>query len=63
MLEFLLNAHHALAQLDLVDRRQLSQGLLGKPLPEIPFDVRDVFRGEVRGGHWHFGIFASHQPS
>jgi len=36
---------------DLVDRRRLSQGFLGEPLPEMLLDVRDVFRGQVRDGH------------
>ncbi|WP_276570570.1 hypothetical protein [Halochromatium salexigens] len=32
MLEFLLHAHHALAQFDLVDRYRLAEALIGEPL-------------------------------
>jgi len=49
VLELILDAHHALAQLR-------SQRLLGELLPEILLDVRDVFRGEVRDGHWHSSV-------
>jgi hypothetical protein len=38
VLELLLDAHHALAQLDLVDRGRLAQGLLGEPDAEVVLD-------------------------
>ena len=48
-LEVLFDPHHPRAQLDLVHRRRLGEGLLGEPLGQVVFDEPDVFAGEGHG--------------
>jgi len=58
----LLNAHHALAQLDLVDHRRLAKALLGHPVADVAFDVLadllEVFLGQGHGGvsRWRLAV-------
>jgi len=55
VLELLLYAHHALAQLDLIDRRRLAERLLREPTAEVVFDELDVF---LRQGHVWCGVMS-----
>jgi hypothetical protein len=49
VLQFLLDTHHALAQLDLVDGGRLAERLFSESQTQVLFDELDVFFSEGHG--------------